>query len=52
MDTSLDSKDCLLYDSIYMTIWKRKGYRKGVGLRWLEEYDYRAAQENLWGDET
>lgn len=52
MDKSLDSKDCLLYDFIYKTIWKGKRCKKGVGLRWLEEYDYRAAQENLQGDET
>lgn len=52
MDKSLGLKDYLLYDFIYMTIWKRKSYRKGVGLRWLEEYDYRVAQENLRGVET
>lgn len=52
MDKSLGLKDYLLYDFIYVTIWKRKSYRKGVGLGWLEEYDYRVAQENLRGVET
>lgn len=50
-----DSKDYLMYDSIYLTCWKMQKYRGKKSNRWLTELeergknDYKRGQENILG---
>lgn len=44
MDKPLHSKDYILYDFIYRTLWKRKNYRNRMGLRLLAECDHTTTQ--------